>query len=240
MSAHFNLPVANEVHVWQEFIPEMAKSLSELKGHLSAQEVARSDRFYRSEDRARSIVARSAIRQLLGRYLGIAPYDLVFAVNEYGKPFLAPIEGNCLPQFNVAHSGDSVVLAVTRSRRVGIDVELVRNDLEFMELAASHFSVREVSALQALPPVEQGPAFFRCWTRKEAYIKAWGTGLSLPLNQFAVTFGREEKPGVTWGSHEGYISKAWSMFHLDPQPGYTGAVAVEGEGVELVSCGRVF
>jgi len=234
------LPKENEVHVWKALVSECTSSLSTLSQVLSSEEVDKAARFRRAEDRNRSIVARGVLRHLLGRYLSKAPRDLVFMVNAFGKPTLSPQSDLSLVHFNLAHSGDVVLFAVALNCAVGVDVEMIRADLEVVNLARSHFSPEERAALEGTPSREKTEAFFRCWTRKEACVKAWGQGLSFPLDKFSVSLGRNEVPRLTWIDAKGMPAKKWTLFHLEPEPGYLGAVAVEGPDARLISSDWAF
>jgi len=235
MPAEVRLPECAEAHVWTAFVSEFSTQLSDLEQLLSREEQRAAARFRREADRDHYIIAHGILRRLLGRYLCIAPKDLDFTVNGFGKPAVALRPEQPPLSFNLAHSGDLVLYAVAINRRIGVDVEKIRSELDVMELARSQFSTPEVLALTAVSLPERLGAFFRCWTRKEAYVKARGEGFHFPLNKFAVTFGAEEMPRLSWIDHDLGASYDWSMFHLDPAPGYAGAVTVEGREVQLVS-----
>ena len=159
---------------------------------LAADEQARAERFHFERDREHFIVARGVLRAILGRYLNRAPERLSFCYGAHGKPALAGEAGADAIRFNVSHSHGVALYAVTRGREVGIDLERIRFDLAVLEIAERFFSRREVATLRTLPTEAQRQAFFRCWTRKEAYIKARGEGLSLPLDQFDVSLAPGE------------------------------------------------
>jgi 4'-phosphopantetheinyl transferase len=208
-----------------------------MEGLLSREEKRVAARFLRSVDRDRYVVAHGILRQLLGRYLSREPVGLVFETSEFGKPMLVFGAESPLVSFNIAHSGDVILYAIASGRRVGVDVEAVRSDRDWMELAESQFSAQELEALQALDPVERAAAFYRCWTLKEAYVKARGEGLGFPLKQFSVTIGnREMAPAVQWASDDPQASERWSVFELSPAPGYAGALIVEGRPMRLIAC----
>ena len=160
--------------------------LPNLKQVLSADEHARAERFYFQKDRERFMVARGLLRTVLGRYLNQEPSQLRFCYSPYGKPALATGSGRNTLRFNVSHSHGLALYAITCGRELGVDVELIRPELPDEEIAERFFSFQEVSGLRALPPNMRLEAFFNCWTLKEAYIKARGEGLSLPLDQFDV------------------------------------------------------
>ncbi len=229
------LPGKDEVHVWTVLMSECLPLLVSLLGLLSVEERERAARFQRPEDRARHIIAHGRLRQLLGEYLLIAPVDIAFARSEYGKPALTQTAGQPNLSFNMAHSGDVILFALAVDRRVGVDVEAIRSDFDPMELAQSQFSADEVSALQAMATPDRTKAFFRCWTRKEACVKALGQGLSFPLRQFTVSCGLDEPPYILKAANHSALSEHWKVFDLVPATGYVGAVVADCSQVHLLS-----
>jgi 4'-phosphopantetheinyl transferase len=193
---------------------------------LSEDERQRAGRFAFERDWRRYIVSRGRLRQLLAERLGITPHAVRFVYGRRGKPALAPAPGISL-RFNVAHSGELALYAFAEYREVGVDVEAVRGLPDADAIAARFFSRREYEDYSALAPLYRRRAFFSCWTRKEAYIKALGDGLYHPLDAFDVSLAPgeparilrvEEAPGETCG---------WEIESLVPAPGYIAAVVVE-------------
>jgi 4'-phosphopantetheinyl transferase len=180
-------------------------------------------------------VGRGWLRVLLGEYLSAPPASARLAATPLGKPYLAGEPPTGL-RFNVAHSDDLALVAVTRGREVGVDVERERADVEWRDLARRFFAPEEVAALNALPERERRSAFYRCWTRKEAYIKALGLGMQVPLDGFAVTLG-DNDAALLHTSHDPAQYGRWTMQGLTPAPGFAAAVAVDGIGWRLF-CGR--
>jgi 4'-phosphopantetheinyl transferase len=226
--------VPGEVHVWKvDLGPGISAPADD--DTLSADERARAARFHRAPDRARSIAARVALRTLLGEYTGVAPGMLRFANGPNGKPALAPGSPDGAPRFNVAHSGRLVLLAFATCD-VGIDVEEVRPGIEVGELAGRFFSADEAAALKAAPQSGRDGLFFRIWTRKEAFLKARGSGLSSPLNNFTTTSvsgaplaSIRTAEGLPWGD----------LSDLEPAPGYAGGVVTE-DPTRVVGLARTF
>lgn len=221
----------DEVHVWKSWLnhpPDRVLSLREL---LSADEKEKADRFYFQRDRDRYTVGRGMLRIILGLYLRSDPVALAFSYNSYGKPSLDGAEGRTGYRFNVSHSDVLAVYAVTRDREIGIDVEKVRADLADEQIADRFFSKSEADQLRRLPEEIRQAAFFSCWTKKEAYIKARGAGLSIGLDQFDVAFAPGEPPALLRAN--GDEPSRWSLMALSPEPGFMSAIAVEGSGWRL-------
>ena len=209
-----------EVHVWRLELEQPADRFIEL---LDPDEIARANRFHFEKDRRHFVVARGFLRVLLGRYLQIDPKQLKFTYGAYGKPALP---GEALLRFNMSHSHGIALYAFTEGSDVGVDVEYIRADFTSDDIARRFFSALEVENLCGLPAEDRVASFFRCWTRKEAYIKATGRGLSQPLDGFDVTLGPGESAALLRtddGSHE-----RWSMANVEVGPGYAGALVVEG------------
>lgn len=174
------------------------------------------------------------LRFLLGQYLSMDPAALTFGVSSRGKPELAGGDGPRRLTFNLAHSGEMIVCAFAAGRRIGVDVEVLRDDVDVLEIADGQFSPMEAASLRAMQPAERLPAFFRCWTRKEAYVKARGEGLGFPLNQFAVSFLPGDPPAFQWFADDVTEIERWSMADVPLADGYAGAVVVEGKRMDLI------
>jgi len=223
---------SDEVHVWRASLDVTALQVQSLQQSLTGDEQKRAMRFYFRKDREHFIVARGLLRLILGRYLDIEPAQLRFWYSPYGKPALASEIGRNRLRFNVSHSHGLALYAITCGRELGVDVEFNRTDLAEEQIAERFFSPREVAALRALPANMQQKAFFRCWTRKEAYIKARGEGLTLPLDQFEVSL-EPGKPAAMITNVDPQEVARWSIQELTPGPGYVAALAVEGHDWRL-------
>ena len=226
-----------EVHVWQAGLDRPPAQVHTLLHTLSTDERARAERFHFRRDREHFIVARGLLRAILGRYLNREPGRLQFRYSPYGKPALAQDSGGTGLCFNVSHSHGLALYAVTRGREVGVDVEHIRPTPHLEQIAERFFSHREVSALLSLPQDLRAVAFFLCWTRKEAYIKAKGEGLSLPLDRFDVSLIPGEPAALLGTRGDPREAYRWSLRELTPAPGYAAALAVEGHGWRL-ACWR--
>ncbi|HSZ19764.1 MAG TPA: 4'-phosphopantetheinyl transferase superfamily protein [Candidatus Acidoferrum sp.] len=216
-------PIGDEIHVWHAAVDCEESVICRLEATLSLEEKARADRFHFKNDRNRFVAARGLLRELLGKYLHRAPADLEFSYGRHGKPVLSgenPSSGFC---FNVSHSAGLAVYAFARERNLGIDVEHVRAESAGEDIAQHYFSAREVNDLRTLPPEARAEGFFRCWTRKEAYLKATGMGLQLPLDSFSVSL-LPEKPAQFLGG----VDARWHMDAFQPAEGYAAAVVYDG------------
>jgi 4'-phosphopantetheinyl transferase len=183
---------------------------------LSADEQERAARFRFEIHRNRYTVARGMLREVLGSQLGVAPEALMFTYGSHGKPSLVDSD----LQFNVSHSHDAGMIAVARGREVGCDIERIEPKFADDQIPERFFSPNEVAALRLLPKADQHRAFFRIWTRKEAFIKACGLGMSLPLDSFDVTLGDE---ALLLHGADG-----WSVRAVEAPRGYEAAVVARG------------
>lgn len=192
---------------------------------LSSDERERAARFHFERDRQHYCATRAVLRILLGAYLETSPRDLGFQYSDKGKPALALRHEGCGIAFNASHSGDFALLGFTRRSHIGVDIEKIRDDFDTASIARRFFSAREQDELSRLPADQQHQAFFRCWTRKEAFIKALGEGLSHPLNQFDVSLGSSGRVSLTTRP-EPEEAEHWWLQAVEPGPGYAAAFAV--------------
>lgn len=223
---------SNDVHVWRATLDLPASRVQHLAQILSDDERIRAERFYFEQDRSRFIVGRGLLRTILSRYIGIAASQLQFCYGSHGKPDLTESSGNWL-RFNLSHSQGLVLYAVTRDRNIGIDVEQIRPMAEAEQIAKSFFSVEENAIFSSLPLHQKQAAFFSCWTRKEAFVKALGDGLALPLNQFDVSLSPDEPARLLAIKGDRSASTRWSIQELTPASCYVAALAVEGHSCNL-------
>jgi len=226
----------DEVHVWRAALDQTPSQVDSFLRTLAADERARAERFHFPRDREHFIAARGALRAILGLYLNRAPERVSFRYNSHGKPALALECGEEPIRFNMSHSHGVALYAITCDREVGIDLECMRSNLEVEQIAERFFSRHEVATLRALPAALRKYAFFLCWTRKEAYIKARGEGLSLPLDQFDVSLVPGEPAALLRTRPDSDEALRWSLKELTlVPPGYAGALAVAGDGWSLAS-----
>lgn len=203
--------------------PARADSLQEL---LSPAERDRFSRFRFALHRRQAVVCRGTLREILSRYLDLGPAHICLAYNRFGKPYIAGSQ----VRFNVSHSGDWAMIAVSIGAETGIDIERIEPRFAQERIPDRFFSQREAARLRALPESQQTEAFFRCWTRKEAYIKARGLGMALSLDSFDVSFAPGE-PAAFLGGADG-----WAVENLDAPSGYAAAVVAEGSALTVFRC----
>jgi len=225
--------LSDDVHVWSASLKLPTSRIQQLAQRLSTDEYMRAERFYFERDRKRFIVGRGLLRTILGYYLGIEPNLLQFCYGPQGKPALAETLSGSRLNFNLSHSQELVLYAVAREREIGVDIEHIRPITEVEQLAARFFSVREHAMFCALPPSQKLAAFFSCWTRKEAYVKATGDGLTFPLDQFDVSLSPGEPARLLSVKGDRSTVTRWSLQDLRPSPGYVAALAVEGQDWHL-------
>ena len=210
-----------EVHVWRIELKQPGSLLERFRSTLEPDELHRASRFHFEKHRSGFVVGRGFLRDVLSRYLKTKAETLRFSYGDYGKPAL---HGTL--KFNLSHSHEVALLAITEDRQIGVDVEHIRSDFATEDIARRFFSRLEVENFNRLPTEEQVAAFFRCWTRKEAFMKATGRGFSQPLDAFDVTLA----PGVAAALLHVAEDDAsrWSMSDIDVGADYAGALVVEG------------
>jgi 4'-phosphopantetheinyl transferase len=223
---------AGEAHFWEIPIAVDVEKIPSMLTLFSDDEVQRANRFHFEKDRTRFIAARAAMRQILAGYVNIPPQQLVFLYGAQGKPELPSGMAGPDIRFNLSHSRDFALLAVTHGQTVGVDIEYINRDFAREGIAERFFSPHEVGILRAVPPDELAEAFFCCWTRKEAYIKALGKGFAVPLNSFDVAFGRGVTPALL-RVEPPQESSRWSMYAVTAPAGYTAAAVIEGHDHHL-------
>ena len=215
---------SDELHLWYANLNWSRVQREDMEEILSDDERARANRFAFERDRQRFVVSHGLLRRILEGYMRVPASSLHFRYTEKGKPELPGGE----LRFSLSHSSEMVVLAFTRSSQVGVDVEDASRSLDTEQIAKSHFSRREYQAFSAIPSSFKLEVFLNCWTRKEAYLKAVGVGLSLPLNSVEVTLKPCEEPGILAVHGDGKSAASWSLYNLNLPSGYIGAVAIDG------------
>ena len=216
-----------EVHVWRASLARPFASLGRLREAVSEDELARGARYAFDRDRGRFLVTRAVLRSVLARYLETSPSALEFTYGVRGKPALTGRCGRAALTFNVSRSHDLALLAVARSDHVGVDLERIRRVADSDLIAGGSFAPAENAVLRLLPPADRRRAFFACWTRKEAYLKAIGEGLGFPTQAFAVTVDPNEPARLLQVDGDPEAPLRWTLCELRPATGYLGALAVE-------------
>lgn len=222
----------DDLHVWFADLDVSGDGLEHLECTLSVDERDRANRFCFDALRRRFVAARGLLRVLLGRYLREDPSRLEFHYGNRGKPTLTSMpHGGVDLRFNVAHSEGHALYALTRGRDVGVDLEHVHSIAEIDTLADRCFSPAEQAAWRAVPGTLQMQAFFNGWTRKEAFIKAVGEGLSYPLDRFTVSLAPGEPARLLRVDDDPLGAVRWRLHDLQPHPSYSAALVVEGGSV---------
>lgn len=215
---------AGEVHVWRKSLQCCDECLW---ARLNDDEVERAKRFRFDRDRDRFVTARATLRLLLGRYLDTEPREVAFRYGSKGKPELADTLSSV--RFNLAHSHEVALYAFALGMDIGVDIERVRARITEERIPERFFARRETNALRSLPVADQREAFFRCWTRKEAFLKANGEGLAFGLNQFAVSVLQGENLRILETPYDPDEADRWSLYDLKPGFPYVGALALRGK-----------
>lgn len=217
-----------EVHVIRFRLDQDAVEINRLRGFLAPDELARAGRLRDGQVSNRFVAGRGMLREILGGYLGLAPGLLNLAAGENGKPKLAAEQGENGLCFNLSHAGDLALLAVSGDCELGIDLEKMHDDLPFQGMAAQFFSTREQSELFSLPAESRLDAFYRCWTRKEAYLKGCGSGFSEPANNCDVSLLPGQPPALLQHRLPPDEAARWTLMDLTAPDGYYAAIAVRG------------
>jgi 4'-phosphopantetheinyl transferase len=222
-----------EVHVWHAHLDDTSSAdIVRLAQVLSQDEKERASRFRFEKNRNEYIFSRATLRILLASYLRAPASDLCFAYSSYGKPYLVAPESARALAFNLAHTDRMLVLAFGWERKIGVDIENIRKNLEVEEIAERFFSPAERSALRDVPPEDRHAAFFRCWTRKEAYIKARGEGLSHPLHEFDVSVIPQDTAALLVTRPDPTEARRWLLREIPTGCGYIAALAVEADSAD--------
>jgi 4'-phosphopantetheinyl transferase len=222
---------STDIHIWKAKLNISLSTQNDFWQILSADEKTRANRFRFPHLRMHYIAARGVLRNLIAQYLSISPADIQFNYGKQGKPFLVNFPNF---KFNVSHSEDLAVFAFAKEMEIGIDVEYINPKIDIEVIAPNFFSQNEVTTLFKLAPKERITGFFNCWTRKEAFIKAKGGGLSIPLDQFEVTLLAKDTPkilAINWAPED---VKNWSLFSFNPRKEFVGALTTNGN-IEKVS-----
>lgn len=230
--AYFELS-KKDVHIWRATLDLPSLDVQEFREKLSLYERAKAERLRFGRDRNRSIVRFGILRTILGLYTGIEPNEIRFCYGNRGKPRLRHAFAPQGIHFNVSHSAGLALYVFTRDHEVGLDIELIRDIPEMEEIFERFFSTKENAVFRSLPKSKKREAFFNCWTRKEAFIKAVGKGLHYPLDKFDVSFAPHEPPRLLTIDGDTERGSQWFIRSLKPAAGFTAALAIKGHGWRL-------
>jgi len=218
-----------EVHLWSASLSQPAAVRELLATNLSPDEQTHAARFHTERHRNEYKVARGLLRAILSHYTGVAAPALQFQLGRRGKPALQ----SEIVSFNLSHSEDLVVYAISCQKEIGVDVEYVRPLNDLGVIAQKFFAAAEYQELLRLDETARLEGFFNCWTRKEAYVKAMGDGLYAPLDDFQVSLAPDSPASFVSSRTHFLLASEWSLFGIQPRAGYVGAVAVHGTGWQL-------
>lgn len=221
--AGLELP-AGEVHIWSVRLDPPAERVEALGRSLSQDEHDRANRFRFDRHRRQYVVGRGALRSLLAAYTGTRPELVRFTYGPRGKPFL---EGSSDLFFNLSNSDEMALVGFVRGREIGMDIEFLKPMPDCEQIAERFFSESERVVLRGIPKESKEEAFFNCWTRKEAYLKAVGEGLAAPLDSFDVTLAPGEPPRMLTLRGDAEAASRWWLEHFRLSPEYIGALALE-------------
>lgn len=222
------LPAADEVHIRFARLDLELSELARLERFLDPGEQARADRLSKAGKRERFVACRGYLRETLAAYLDVLPEDIRFGEGEWGKPCIAEGARYGALCFNLSHTADLTVLAVARGREVGIDLERIAENLPFLEIARIFFSQRERAEFFSLPPEEQPAAFYRCWTRKEAYLKGCGRGFTLRSDSFDASLLPGHPPALLAHRASPDGPTEWNLMDIPVPQGYCATLAFTG------------
>lgn len=226
-------PESGEIHLWLVDLEPEANEMAELVASLSDDERARAERIRIPGNRNHFIVARGVLRKILGASLSSPPDQLGFVYGVHGKPELRDA-GSTGVHFNLSHSSRLALLAINRIYQIGVDIERARPERPLLKIAERFFSAREMQELRTLPVKSLQDGFYSCWTRKEAYLKAIGTGLATPLNAFDVTLRPGDPPALAGQRLDPAETCRWRILDIEVPVGYRAAVATRWESPRIV------
>jgi 4'-phosphopantetheinyl transferase len=227
----------DEIHVWCAALDGPAADPARFFSLLCPSERERAQRFRFERHRRWFIVRRGLLRLLVGRYLNIGPDQLVFTCGARGKPSVSECQHTQPLHFNLSDSSGLALYAMTRAAPLGVDTERLEPVRDLDGLAARFYSPREKAALDALPEPQKTEAFFNCWTRKEAYLKATGEGISESLPKVEFTLAPGDPPRMLSIAGDARTAAKWMIYSFEPAPGFVGALAIKAKGLKL-SCWR--
>lgn len=216
----------NEVSVWFISFDVSEDKITFLSSFLSEDEILKASKFRFKKDKNCSIITRGALRFLSSKYLKENPEDIKFKYGEYGKPYY---NMETKLKFNVSHSGNMAVIGFVLNDDIGVDIEEIKTDFEVFDIASNYFSKLEIETLNELPKEKHVEYFYRCWTRKESFIKAKSQGLTFPLDSFSVSIHSDKKTELLETKWDEKEKSTWKLFTFSPHQNYIGAVSVQNK-----------
>jgi 4'-phosphopantetheinyl transferase len=216
----------SDVHIWRAELDLPPASIENISDLLAEDELRRANGFFYERDRKRFVASRGLLRLILSRYSGIEPGAIQFTYSEYGKPYIDYPSGASSLSFNLTHSGNLALFVVAWRRQIGVDLELIRSGLDIQGIINRFFAPAEIDAYMTIPADERPRAFFQCWTRKEAYLKAKGVGLASPLNEFSVSLIPGEPARLTQSLDPAELHR-WALHDLNLGTEYVATIALE-------------
>ncbi len=216
---------SDEIHIWLCNLDVSEQSIKKSKEILSIAEIEKANKFHFLNDKKSYVISHANLRAILSKYLNKDAKKIGFSYNKFGKPFLQDPKDKSIC-FNLSHSGNFCLIGVTRSDKIGVDIEKINKEFSSLEIAKNYFSKKEYSEILNLPIHERTKAFYYCWTRKEAYIKAEGKGLSIELDSFDVTIS-EKKVKILRINDSSNVNN-WQLYNLPINDEYCASVALYG------------
>lgn len=232
-ASYFQLP-NDEIHIWTASLEKTPERRAEFLPILSSDEQARAKRFYFERDRNHYVAGRAILRILLGNYLGVEPARIEFTYGVYGKPDLETALNGRNLQFNLSHSKDQAIYAFNWDQPVGVDIEYIHPMKNMEEIAAQFFTANECEMIHFSPKDQKYESFFKIWTCKEAYLKANGSGLMVPINQVEIFMTPEGKAGLASIGDDLQQTAPWSLKIFTPITGYQAACAIKDHKKQIV------
>ncbi len=214
----------NKIYIWKINLENSKYNPGDLLQILSEDEISQADRITSPAGQNRFIIGRGYLRIILGACIKTDPGKIQYTYNSFGKPFLSPAHRNPV-RFNLSNSRSTALIAVSKGYEIGIDLEYIKTNRDFERLADRYFHRRETADLMKLPRTERIEAFYNCWCRKEAYIKARGMGMAIPLDQFRVSVNPDEPPLLLSTEHDPGAYQCWGLKQISPGNDFAGAVA---------------
>lgn len=224
----------DDLHVWLAHLDAAENELAYYRTLLGPEELARANRFYFEQHQARYVVGRGILRSLLSHYLGVPAQEIPISYGPHGKPALAAAYRHLELEFNLAHSHDRAIYLFGRARPLGVDLEQVRPLKDADDFAARFYSARECALIHSLTGDQKWEVFYKLWTCKEAYLKANGKGLTVPLQQVEINLGPDDTAEMISLGGEAAEAAGWQLQLYQPAPDYQAALAVQGPIMETV------